>query len=54
MFTKAMWRFLTPFGVLAFAITNVTKFIYGENAPAWVVYLNDIVALLVVLRPLAV
>jgi hypothetical protein len=54
MFTKAMWRFLTPFALLAFAITGVTAFIYGGGAPAWVVYLGGIVALLVVLGPLAV
>ena len=54
MFTSAMWRFLAPFGAVAFAITGATAFVYGDGAPAWVVYLGGVVALLVVIAPLAV
>jgi hypothetical protein len=54
MFPRAMWRFLTPYVVLAFLITGVTAFVYADGAPAWVVYLGGIVALLVVLAPYAV
>jgi len=54
MFSRAMWRFLTPYFIAAFAITGLTANVYAEGAPAWTVYLGGFVALLVVLVPAAV
>ena len=50
MFSRAMWRFLTPY-LIAASRSLGTAVVYAEGAPAWTVYLGGFVALLVVLVP---
>jgi hypothetical protein len=49
MFPRAMWRFLTPYLLVAFLITGAAAYVYEQGAAAWVILLGATVALLVVI-----
>jgi hypothetical protein len=49
MFPRALWRFLTPYVFAALLITAIAGYLYEQGAPAWVVHVGVVIALLVVI-----